>query len=312
MELHKRTEYDIAFIELLIANEIEESVSIEFKAAGALGKSDGKKDEMTKDVAAFANANGGIIIYGISEINHKADSKSYINGNIFTKEWIEQILNSGIQRPIPDMKIFPIREGGDLEKTIYVVQIPESLDAPHISRDKRFYRRHNFESLKMEEYEIRQLYGRTSKSILEIAGYRIKYNGIKNKKVEFEIVISIINSGERAEKEYKTNLYFCDYKCNFQTRWKDYSLNYQSTKLEDRRAKITAPSHSAIYPSERIDSLIVELLVDVDDVEVLLESLKLECILYYPNGEDFLDINDLDQYYKQIADEVEKDWSRNF
>ncbi|MFN8349444.1 MAG: ATP-binding protein [Spirosomataceae bacterium] len=125
-------------------------------------KNDGKrKDIISKDVASFANSDGGIIIYGIKEENHKAHSTTFINGNEFTKEWLEQVINSTIQRHIPDVKIYPIREAGRIEKTIYIVKIPKSLEAPHISKDQRFYKRFNFMSVPMEEYEIRQLYGRT-------------------------------------------------------------------------------------------------------------------------------------------------------
>lgn len=178
MELHRLKEYDIDFVNSLISNEIEESINIEFKSAEALSKVDSKKKELSKDVSAIANSNGGIIVYGINEVNHKAESISFIDGNEFSKEWIEQVISSTIQRNIPELKIFPIRENGDINKTIYIVQIPESTEAPHICKDKKFYKRYNFESVAMEEYEVRQLYGRRIKSKLGLNGYNISY--IKN------------------------------------------------------------------------------------------------------------------------------------
>ena len=54
-------------IQQLIRDSVEESLSIEYKSAGALGKSDTKKTEITKDVSAFANSTGGVLIYGIAE-----------------------------------------------------------------------------------------------------------------------------------------------------------------------------------------------------------------------------------------------------
>jgi predicted HTH transcriptional regulator len=51
----------------LIENEIEESLTLEYKSAEALDRTDFKKKEITKDVSAMANSAGGTIIYGIFE-----------------------------------------------------------------------------------------------------------------------------------------------------------------------------------------------------------------------------------------------------
>ncbi|MBQ3677449.1 MAG: ATP-binding protein, partial [Bacteroidales bacterium] len=165
-DFFSKTTYSIQDIQKLIDNEIEESIHLEFKSAGALGKWDSKKTEMTKDVAAFANSDGGIIVYGLSECNHKASALSFVDGTIFTKEWIEQVLNSGIQQKINGLQIFPIRNNGNIEQSIYVVKIPKSFNTPHMSKDRKFYRRYNFEAVPMEEYEIRELYNRKSHSKL--------------------------------------------------------------------------------------------------------------------------------------------------
>jgi len=111
----------VSDIQKLIDNQIEESIHLEYKQSDAFGKTDGKRKEIAKDVSSFANSDGGIIIYGLTEQNHKAESLSFINGNEFTKEWLEQTIQSNVQRNIPNLKIVPIRFEGDIEKTIYVV-----------------------------------------------------------------------------------------------------------------------------------------------------------------------------------------------
>ena len=45
---------------MLDGNEIEENLHLDYKSAGALSKIDRKKDEITKDVSALANSDGGI------------------------------------------------------------------------------------------------------------------------------------------------------------------------------------------------------------------------------------------------------------
>lgn len=67
MDLLEIQEYSIEIIESLIANEVEENIHLDYKASGALGKKDEKKSEIVKDVSAFANSDGGIIIYGLTE-----------------------------------------------------------------------------------------------------------------------------------------------------------------------------------------------------------------------------------------------------
>jgi predicted HTH transcriptional regulator len=158
MNLFEATEFSIADIDYLINYGQEESLRLEFKASEALGEQDSKKKEIAKDISAFANSAGGIIIYGIEEKDHKAYSKSFINGRKFTKEWIEQVINLNIARRIEGIQIYPIRNNGNIEETIYLIRIPESNNGPHMSPDDRFYRRYNFQILRMEEFEIRRAY----------------------------------------------------------------------------------------------------------------------------------------------------------
>ena len=61
------SDYTQADIQSLIDNNVEESIHLDFKAAAALDKSEKKKDEIAKDVSSFANSDGGVIVYGISE-----------------------------------------------------------------------------------------------------------------------------------------------------------------------------------------------------------------------------------------------------
>ena len=62
-----KTEYKADDLIELINSEAEESVYLEFKDSQAIDRQEGKKKEITKDVVAFANSDGGLIIYEISE-----------------------------------------------------------------------------------------------------------------------------------------------------------------------------------------------------------------------------------------------------
>ena len=303
MELHRLEEYDIDFVNSLISNEIEESINIEFKSAEALSKVDSKKKELSKDVSAIANSNGGIIVYGINEFNHKAESISFIDGNEFSKEWIEQVISSTIQRNIPELKIFPIRENGDINKTIYIVQIPESTEAPHICKDKKFYKRYNFESVAMEEYEVRQLYGRRIKSKLGLNGYNISYIKNQDGYSLFTLQVDVINVGEKFESNYKVNVYLEGPVGDVNVSWRTDGVNRNNnyTLLSPNKLKITANASSTIYPNECLNVIRFDFKIKSMNVEEVLKTLNVSFKLYYSNGEDDI-TTDLTNLYETIKD----------
>lgn len=165
-----------------INDEIEESLNLDYKAAGSLDKRPEKKTEISKDVSAMANSAGGIIIYGLSEYQNKAKSHlaeklSPIDRTQYSKEWLEQIINSNIRPKIDGIIIHSIQLNSGADDVAYVVEIPASTTA-HQATDKKYYKRYNFESIAMEDYEIRDVMGRNQYPKIEL---------------EFKIEISTVN-----------------------------------------------------------------------------------------------------------------------
>lgn len=296
-DIHKQDSYDFSSVESFIKNSIEESIHVEFKSAGSLSRKDLAKKEISKDISAFANSDGGIIVYGISEKNHVAESFSFIDGDEFSKEWLEQIISTTVKRNIPNLKIFPIRKENDIEKTIYVVQIPISFEAPHMAKDKRFYRRYNFQSVPMEEYEIRDLYGRKVKSELKIQGYRIgRVESEDEEFYKFTCEVIIFNAGEKTERDYKVNAYFEGNIKPLQISWKDQgsSRNNNFTRYGEKdgryRVKISMEGVSALYPNEQLSTLNFNFDVSKQDFVEFFDNLKIEFRLYFSGGEDLMNV----------------------
>ncbi len=78
-----------------------------------------------------------------------------------TREWLEQVINSSIQRRIDGIRIKQIElHQSNPGKVIYVVSIPQSNRAPHMAEDHIFYKRYNYQSIPMEEYEVRDVANR--------------------------------------------------------------------------------------------------------------------------------------------------------
>ena len=155
--------WDQIAIQQLIDDQIQESLSLEYKAADALNKSDGKMKEITKDISAMANSSGGTIIYGIKEYDtpgqkHLPEKITPIDQVVFSKEWLEQVINN-IRPRINGLTIYPVPVKAPENHVIYIVEIPQSSTA-HQATDYRYYKRYNFQSIPMEDYEVRDTMGR--------------------------------------------------------------------------------------------------------------------------------------------------------
>ncbi|NMH26557.1 AlbA family DNA-binding domain-containing protein [Flavobacterium silvaticum] len=276
--------YTLDDIQNLIDVNAEESNYLEFKDGRALTKDDKSRINISQDISAFANSDGGVIIYGVSENNHVASSLSFVDGNIFTKEWLEQKILSTVYRPVSNIIIHPIRNKGNFEETIYVVQIPRSMDGPHMSYEKKYYRRNNFLSIAMDEYEVRNHYNQKIKSQLEIFGWKvseIKSDKLNEKNIKIEV--EVFNSGDVVEKDYKVIIHFSKFEKHFKYIPTEKSQNY-SHVWEDEGLSISSTGLNPIFPGEYANAMRFTLVLPHD---VHFEKLKDSTVfltLHYTSG----------------------------
>jgi predicted HTH transcriptional regulator len=148
----------IAEINKLINDKVQESLHLEYKDSRAAAP--GQSNEISKDTSAFANSDGGIIIYGVQE-----DKKHFpimidigIDHSTFSHERLEQIIHGNITPRVDDLRIYPIPLS--IDRSIYVVQMPKSYRGPHQAADKKYYKRFNFLATAMEDYEINDIRNR--------------------------------------------------------------------------------------------------------------------------------------------------------
>lgn len=180
----------------LIADRVQESIDLDYKQSEALEPvTDSKKNELSKDVSAFANSAGGTILYGVAEDKRlPVRLDSGCDPRIISREWLEQVINSRIHRKIDRIRINQIDlMGASPGRVAYAVHIPQSTRAPHQAGDKRFYKRYNFESVPMEEYEIRDVARRTSKPLMELECKDIDLRGSGQKGFEADCRFQVSN-----------------------------------------------------------------------------------------------------------------------
>ncbi|WP_116356208.1 RNA-binding domain-containing protein [Cupriavidus taiwanensis] len=113
-----------------VANEVEESETLEFKSA-LPGRDDRGKHEFLKDVAAMANVNGGTIVYGISDEDGTAGALVPITSASADAEILRlgQSLDASIEPRLSGVKFsaVPITAGG----FVLAVCVERSFSGPH-------------------------------------------------------------------------------------------------------------------------------------------------------------------------------------
>ena len=157
------SEWTKQHLQQMIADGVEENLSLDYKGADALLKTEGKKAEIVKDVSAFANSSGGVLIYGIAEFadntrGHFPERLDPISRTEISKEWLDQVIQS-IQPRIEGVVIHPVTISDQDNTVCYVVEVPQSHTA-HMARDHRYHKRHNFTIQAMEDYEVRDVLNR--------------------------------------------------------------------------------------------------------------------------------------------------------
>lgn len=147
-------------IQSLIDNKRKESINLDYK------KQLTNNNEIAKDVSAFANTLGGKIVYGIDEKDGLPNSINWIDSKGI-KERIESVILDNIQPEIKAFNIYSIEKPENHSEAIFVVDIPESINAPHMA-DHRYFIRRNFKSEPMEDFEIKNaLFRKGLKKALE-------------------------------------------------------------------------------------------------------------------------------------------------
>lgn len=152
------TEADL--LKIVAANDKEDR-HLDYKACDSLRKNDdGKKRELAKDVSAFANSDGGTIVYGIREVG--ADKRLAMDSGYdpadIPPEWIEQVVMGRVRPALRGLRVNPVTLASG--KVAYVVYVPQTTNGPHQAPDGKYYKRIERTSEFMQDYEIRDVMSR--------------------------------------------------------------------------------------------------------------------------------------------------------
>lgn len=164
---------DEAFLLQLIADGVQESGVLDFKACPP-GKSDQDKSKFRSDVCAFANADGGDIVYGISEQDGKAAALAPTDPAIESTDKLQLRLGQLLDDIEP--RVHGVRFHHVLLSNGYitVMRVPASFDVPHASVESAAYRfklrvRNRNTDMTMEQ--LRSAFGRSAELASTARGF---------------------------------------------------------------------------------------------------------------------------------------------
>jgi hypothetical protein len=231
----------------LIKLGVQEGLELDYKQSDALQKSDPKKNELSKDVSAFANSAGGVLVYGMKENGHVPTAiDAGLDPNEISKEWIEQVINSRIQRRLDGVRVNQVAlQQTSPGRVAYVVSVPASNRSPHQAADKRFYKRFNFESVPMEEYEIRDIANRSSAPDLDIefsfspGGNETLLDNGDDQYFSQIGLIAVISNSANTVAEYAVISLFIDDRIALGKPGSDVRMNPETESIEIEGHKVT-------------------------------------------------------------------------
>lgn len=148
-------------IQRLVDNGQPEGITIEYKEALNIQKPSDKK-EFLADISAFANTQGGCIIYGMKEEKGIASELCGIalEDPDAEKQKIDNLLRDGTEPRIYGIQIKPVNLSNS--KYAVIIWIPRSFNPPHmvtIEGHRKFYGRNSSGKYPLSVEELRILFG---------------------------------------------------------------------------------------------------------------------------------------------------------
>lgn len=143
---------------------LPESFRLEFKSGELLSKSnDGVARDLAKEVSAFANSEGGVIVIGLKEdkpANSKARVASAVDGVKREFQWnverLQQLVEASVSPYLPGLRFkrIPLSSVDDGTRSAFVIVVPQGSTAFQ-AKDCIYYGRSEFEAKALPDHEIR-------------------------------------------------------------------------------------------------------------------------------------------------------------
>src|SRR5580704_4995005 len=169
MEHHIATEADLS---RLVGQA--ESARMEFKDSRLLLK-ENVAEELSREISAFANSEGGTLVVGITErregkmrvadgIDEGSDPK------VKTRDWLQQLVHGNVSPYLPGLSVRTIPlSGTEAGRVAYAITVPKGSTA-YQAKDRKYYGRSESEIQALPDHEVRlrMMMGRTARARVDI------------------------------------------------------------------------------------------------------------------------------------------------
>ena len=171
---------------------------------------DHDKDHLAEALSGFANADGGVLVYGLVAKGGDRNTPDVVEGvrpvSELSKTHSEvlSLVGQVVEPPVENVQVVPRPMERDPTMGFLLVYIPRSESFLHRSRrDREYYRRHGTGFFRMEHYEIAEFYGRRKSPALTF-WWGLKINSHEgrepNRIFTVEIMIGVHNDGRGIAK----------------------------------------------------------------------------------------------------------------
>ena len=209
--IHRRAvDWTLDDIHAVLASGEQENISLEYKSSMAIGEwMDRSRNELAKDLCAFANSAGGIIVIGVGEVAHKpAVLDDGVDTRITSKEAVESALAARISPRIDNLTIKEIPNPQMPFYSYFVIGIPRSSRAPHMCDPyHRYYKRYNFECVPMEHYEVEDVRRRQSEPALDFYCQLNPLEALADGRRQYALLTGVQNSGSVIARDVLFRMY---------------------------------------------------------------------------------------------------------
>jgi len=223
-------------LRLLLENQIPEGRMIDYKRELPKNDRQSKIDFLT-DISAFANASGGLIIYGIDEKEGIPVSITGIHVENKDDEILrlDQLILAGITPRLPQVKLrFLTLES---QKDLLLISIPKSWSAPHVVNYQKHWRFH-----------IRSSAGNHQMDLEEVRMSMLQSNNLPEKVRQFrDTRLSLIRSDE-SPVPLSSNSYIVLHLIPYSAVLNPDNSAYDFSVIPTNRYQIK-PIHSTVHTS---------------------------------------------------------------